>query len=148
MEMLENVRQLLLRALPTFFVVVILYFYLRSMLFKPLEETLEKRKAATSGTRGLASESFQRAEQKAAEYEEKLRAARGEIYKEQEQLRKKWRDEQAEAIAAAKQDTDGLIREARKRLAEREEADKANLETASHALADKIADTVLAGGAH
>ena len=143
--MLESVRQLLLRALPTFAVVAFLYFYLRATLFKPLEETLDRRKAATAGTRQSAGESLKRAEEKAAEYEEKLRAARAELYQEQEQLRKKWRSEQTAALAAAREKVEATLKEARARLAERKEEAAATLETASHALADRIVEAVVSG---
>ena len=147
-QMLESVRQLLLRALPTFAVVAFLYFYLKTMFFRPLEETLEKRKAATSGTRQSASESLGHAERKAAEYEERLRAARGEMYKEQEQLRKKWRDDQAAALAAARGTTDAQIKEARERIEDRKESAKAALDAESDALAERIAQAVLSGRSH
>jgi F-type H+-transporting ATPase subunit b len=144
-QMLESVQQLLVLALPTFIVVVLLYHYLRTVLFLPLEKTLDERKAATSGTRRAADESLKKAEQKAAEYEDKLRAARGEIYKDQEEIRRKWREEQTASMAEARTRTDSMIKEARQRLDERKAEAKAGLEAESETLAETIARTVLSG---
>src|SRR5438270_7171941 len=85
----ETLRQLggiLLRAVPTFILVVLLHLYLKFIFFKPLERVLRQRYEATEGARKLAEESIARAARKADEYEAALRAARAETYKEMEQL--------------------------------------------------------------
>ena len=94
----ETLRQLggiLLRAVPTFILVVLLHLYLKFIFFKPLERVLRQRYDATEGARKLAEESIARASQKAADYEAALRAARAETYKEMEQLRRKLQDDPA-----------------------------------------------------
>jgi len=40
-QMLHSAGALLIQALPTFFVVVLLHWYLKSTLFQPLEKVLE-----------------------------------------------------------------------------------------------------------
>src|SRR4051812_3696492 len=99
---LHQLAQILLQGLPTFFLVLFLHFYLKSVFFKPLEKMLHERKEATEGARKQAADSLARAEAKAAAYEESIRAARSEIYQEQEALRRKWRDEQTAQLSDAR----------------------------------------------
>ncbi len=42
---------LLLRALPTFLLVLVLHFYLKRVFFAPLDKVLEARRQATEGAR-------------------------------------------------------------------------------------------------
>jgi F-type H+-transporting ATPase subunit b len=42
-EILSQLGQLLLRAVPTFVLVVVLHFYLKYMFFKPLHKVLHER---------------------------------------------------------------------------------------------------------
>ena len=141
----RQVGELVITALPTLFLFFFLYFYLRKFFYARIIRVLEERRQATSGTREAASKSLKHAEAKAAEYEEKLRAARTEIYKDQEELRKEWRDEQSAALAEARQRTDGQIKEAKVSLAAASVEAKALLGAQSEQLADQIAKSILAG---
>ena len=85
---LHQLGELLLNAVPTFILVVILNFYLKSVFFKPLEKVLKQRYEATGGARKLAEESTERAAKKTAVYEAAVRAARSEAYRVQEQLQR------------------------------------------------------------
>ena len=76
-KILHQLGELLLTALPTFFLILFLNYYLKFVFFKPLEKALRQRYDATEGARKLAEESLQRAAAKTAEYEATLRAARG-----------------------------------------------------------------------
>src|SRR5260221_508016 len=101
----ETLRQLggiLLRAVPTFLLVVLLHFYLKFIFFKPLGRILRQRYEATEGARKLAEASLAKAAEKAAEYEAALRAARAETYKELEQLRRQLQDDRAVAVREAR----------------------------------------------
>jgi F-type H+-transporting ATPase subunit b len=88
---------------------------------------------------------LKRAEAKAAEYEEKLRTARSEIYKEQEEQRKKWRDGQTAELAGAREKTEALLKEAKASLTAQTVEAKAALAAESDSLAEQIAKSVLAG---
>jgi len=48
---LHALGEILVQALPTFFLVLLLFIYLRSMFFKPLERVLAERREATEGAR-------------------------------------------------------------------------------------------------
>ena len=61
------------------------------MLFRPLAQMLKRSGTIlTKGARKRAEESLASAERKTAEYEAKLREARGEVYREQEEMRRNW----------------------------------------------------------
>lgn len=146
----ETLRQLggiLLRAVPTFILVVLLHLYLKFIFFKPLERVLRERYEATEGARKLAEESMARASQKAADYEAALRAARTETYKEMEQLRRKLQDDRAASVKAARAEADAAVAHAKAALSAEVEALKKNLGAESDALADRIASKILSGRA-
>ena len=144
---LQALGQILLQALPTFFLVLFLHFFLKAVFFNPLGKILHDRKQATEGARQQAEASLQRAQEKAAAYEESLRAARNELYKEQEAQRRTWRDEQAARIAEARRKSDDALKAAKAEIAKESEAVRASLEADSEALAIQIAESVLRGSA-
>jgi F-type H+-transporting ATPase subunit b len=138
---------ILLNAVPTFLLVVLLYFYLKKVFFQPMEKMLRQRFEATEGARKLADQSLARASARVAEYEAAIRAARSEIYQAQEEFYKEFQDRQAAQIAAARQSAEAGVREAKTQLALEVEAAKATLAQASQAMADEIADSMLRGTA-
>jgi len=134
---------ILLRAVPTFVLVVLLHFYLKIVFFKPLEKVLHQRYDATEGARKLAEQSLERASAKTAEYEAAMRAARAEVYQAQEQLHKQLQEKESAALASARERAEAEIQRAKSRL----EADVAELKVSlsreSDVLATDIADTIL-----
>src|SRR4051794_10492417 len=86
--MLHQLGEILLRAVPTIFFVIVFHFYLKFMFFKPMEKVLHARYLATEGARKAARESLERAIAKTAEYEASLRAARNSMYQAEEKLQK------------------------------------------------------------
>jgi F-type H+-transporting ATPase subunit b len=142
-KIIHQLGELLLTALPTFILILFLNYYLKFVFFKPLEKALKQRYDATEGARKLAEESMQRAAAKTAAYEETLRAARGEIYKAQEQAYKELQERVAAEIAAARSKSDAAIKQAKSELAQEVEAAKAGLAQDSETLADQITESIL-----
>jgi F-type H+-transporting ATPase subunit b len=136
---------LLLKAIPTFLLIVLLHLYLKRMFFRPMARVIEERYQATEGARKAAEERLAKAAGKAAEYEASLRAARGEIYREQEELRQSLRQDQARAIAEARQSAGAGAKEASRQLAVELEAARQSLALQTESLASQIADSVLHG---
>jgi F-type H+-transporting ATPase subunit b len=135
--------EILLRAVPTFLLVVVLHFYLKAVFFKPLEKVLHQRYQATEGARKLADQSLARAAEKTAQYEAAIRAAKAENYQSHEQLHKELQEREAAAALAARQRAEAVVQEAKSELAEDVEAAKASLAADSDALADQIAESIL-----
>ena len=134
---------ILLRAVPTFLLVVLLHFYLKGAFFKPLQKVLRQRYEATQGARKLAGESLERAAAKTAEYQTAMRAARSEIYQAQEQAHKRLQEAGLAELTAARQRAEEAVQQAKGQLAGDVEAAKAGLARDSERLADQIAESIL-----
>jgi len=136
---------ILLKAIPTVVILLILHFYLKIVLFKPLRAALEERDGLTAGARKAAEDSLAAADRKAKEYEAKFREARAEVYKQQEETRKQWLQDHAGHVDAAHSRTRTSVEQARTQIAAETHSAQQNLQESSGALADEIADRVLAG---
>ena len=146
-ETLRSLGGILLKAVPTFILVLLLHFYLKFIFFKPLAKVLRQRYEATEGARKLAESSLAKAAEKAAEYETALRGARSETYKELEQMRKQLQEERAAGVRDARARAEAAVGQAKVALHAELEGLKKNLEAESDALADRIANKVLRGRA-
>ncbi len=140
---LQALSGLLLTALPTFFLVIFLHFYLKSVFFGPMERVMKARHDATEGAKQSAANSLAAAEAKASQYEAAIRHARGEIYQEQEKLRRELRDQRAETVHAARMGIESIVKDAKEGLAEEMATAKLALDAEVTALADRIVENVL-----
>ena len=140
----QALETILIKAIPTAILLLVLYFYFKAMLFSPLARIMKQREELTLGARKAAEQSLVRAEEKANEYETKLRDAKGEVYKGQEETRKKWLTEQAAHLAQAKTNGEASIQTAREGIAQEVDTARKGLAETSAAIADQIATTVLA----
>lgn len=145
-QTLRALTEILQKAAITMLLLVIFYWYLRAMLYGPLEKILKQRDALTEGTRKSAAESLAAADRKTADYEAKIREARAELYKEQEDLRRQWLEEQTNQIAAAHENASKQIHAAKAQITTEAASARQNLDAAVGTLADQIATTVLAPG--
>jgi len=142
-QTLHALGEILLKAVPTFVLVLLLYAYLARMFFRPLDKVLQKRYEATEGARKLADESLAKAAAKAAEYEKAMRAARSEVYSEFEQLRRQLQDERSRALEQARKQAERQLAEAKAQLEQEVLQLKRNLAGESDALAARIAESIL-----
>lgn len=143
-QILAKVGALIVQALPTLFLIVVLHFYLKAMLFKPLAKVLAERDALTKGARETAEASLRAAEDKASQYEKAIRDARTELYKEQESMRRQWLDDQAGQLASARSASEARIKIAREEIAKDVDEARKGLSAQAAQLADKIA-SIIAG---
>jgi F-type H+-transporting ATPase subunit b len=135
-----------LSALPTTLLAGFLVIVLNAVLFRPLAAVIAQRDAATKGALEQARAAIQQAEDKVAEYEKALRNARGEILREQEAQRLRLREQQAAAIAAARECGQALIDDAKRQLRMETEAARSSLRAGAEQLAEAIASSVSATG--
>ena len=142
-ETLQALGGILLKSIPTVVFLIILHFYLKAVLFGPLDRVMRQRRELTEGARKIAEDSLAAATRKADEYEAKLRDARAIVYKEQEEIRKRWLEEQAKEVAQARAGMEASVQAARQALAQDAAAARTSLQASSAALADQIANTVL-----
>jgi len=140
---LDQLGQLVVKALPTFFLVLVLHWYLKLVLYRPLDRVLEARRQATDGARQEAHQYLRLAEERASEYERRIQAIRDELASEAEQMRRRWRQQQAEALMEARRKADATIREAKRAIQQDLEAARLGLEAEADALAETIVELVL-----
>lgn len=143
-QTLQALGGILLRAIPSALLLIVLHFYLKAMLFRPLQKMYKQREALTAGARQAAEESLAAAGRKAGDYEAKFRDARSEVFREQEETRRVWLEDQAKQIADGQARTAESLAAARNHMEAETAAAKQSLVETSAALADKIATTILA----
>jgi F-type H+-transporting ATPase subunit b len=141
--MLHALGGIMLRAVPTFLLVILLHFYLKSIFFKPLQKVLRDRYDATEGARKHAEQSLAQADVKTEQFEKALWAAKGGVYQEQEKAFKALQEQHSAAVAQARAAAEAEIKAARKALAADVAEVKRTLDTESDGLADRIADSIL-----
>src|SRR6266545_3384576 len=110
-QTLQALSGILLKAIPTIVLVLILHFYLKRMLFAPLDRVLKQRDDATAGARKAAEDSLARAEQRATEFDNAIRDARSEVYREQEQVRQQMVEEQDARLKESRSRVEAMIAE-------------------------------------
>ena len=140
---LNSLGGLLLKALPTLALLLLVHFYLKRTFFRPLEHVLRARRDATEGVRKLAEDTLAKAAEKTSEYEAAIRAARTDLYLEQEQLRRQFEVDGAASIRAARQSAEEMVKQARAQFVQEAEQAKLSLAYQSEELAGKIAAAIL-----
>ena len=144
----QQLGELLLKTVPTLFVLLVVHLYLKYMFFRPLQAVLQKRSEATEGARQAADDSLKLAAQKAEEYEAKLRDARNAIYRDQEDLRKQWLAEQSKRLDEARNQMHATVHAARTQVQADADEAKRQLESSANSFADQIASSLLERRAH
>lgn len=140
---LHDLGLLLLKAVPTIFLLLVVHFYLKHMFFRPMGNVLAERHAATEGQRQSAEALRAKANEQTRAIEEQLRQAREVIYQEQEESRRRWTSEQGAQLDQARQQARDLIHQSKLQLDAEAVAAKGKLEAYSDTLADQIARTLL-----
>jgi F0F1-type ATP synthase membrane subunit b/b' len=140
---LHDLGGIVLNGLPTFFLVLILTFFVRFLYLKPLEKVLAERFRLTEGARQAANDSLRNADSKIAEYQEALNKARSEIYLEQALFLQKFHAEQAESARAVRLESDSRLAAIKLSIAKEADAARESLESQAEALAGQIADAIL-----
>jgi F-type H+-transporting ATPase subunit b len=145
-EILSQLGDLFLSAVPTVIIVFLFYLFLRWSFFKPMERVLSERHKRAEGARQEAEVSRAAVQEKLRAYNDALKKARAEIFAEQEAIRRRVLDERQSAINAARAAAQNDLQAAKKSVAADMEAVRAQLEQSSADLAGEIAESILAGG--
>ena len=145
MEIVNQLGQLFLQAVPTVIIVFFFYLFMRWSFFGPMERVLTERRKRAEGARVEAEASRVAVREKLHIYSDTVKKARTEIFTEQESLRRRTLDERQATINTARATAQSTLQEAKKVLAADVKAARTELEQSSGALADEIADAVLAG---
>jgi len=135
--------ELFLQAVPTVLIILLFYFILRVIFFKPLLAVMAERDARTVGAQKASEAAQAAAADKVKQYQEALRQARAQVYAEQETARKKLLDERAEQIKEARTRAAGEVNVAKERVRAEMAAARREVETAVGQLSAEIAQRIL-----
>ena len=116
---------------------------LNALVFKPILAVIEARLKAVSDARALAESASARAREAAAEYGEKLNAARGEVYGEMDAKRRVALDKRAALVGETKAIVERELVEATTRVQRDAAAARASLDRDADVMAEAIVTRVL-----
>jgi F0F1-type ATP synthase membrane subunit b/b' len=142
-DLVHQIGELFLRAVPVALIVLIFYFVLRSQFFKPILAVMAERAARTLGALRSAEAAQAAATEQLKQYEEALRQAKARVYSEQEAERKRLLDERAAVVKDARSKAFAEVAKAKERVAAELEAAKKEIELSASQLAGEIAARVL-----
>jgi len=143
MDIVHQLGELFLGALPTVVLILIFYFILKSLFFKPLLAVMAEREARSFGAQKAAETAQAAAAEKVKQYQDALRQARAQVYAEQEGARKKLLDERATQLKEARTKSAAEVGAAKERIAAELAAARRDLEPSVAQLASEIASRVL-----
>src|SRR4029077_7551665 len=142
-EILRQVGQLLISAIPTIIGLLIVWTGYRFIVHGKLQQVLEQRHALTEGAMNRAQQEIAAAEARTAEDEQRVREARAQIYVSQQAYRQRIMEQRNAALAEARKQAGEMVKSARAALEKDVLAAKAALEQQANMLADKVIETVL-----
>ncbi|MGA3162449.1 MAG: ATP synthase F0 subunit B [Terracidiphilus sp.] len=148
-EIIQQLETLLLSAIPTILLFTVLVLAYQFLVQEPLTATLKERRARTEGAQEKAQQAIAQAEDLATEYAEKLRQARGEVFKAREARIKQWNAERDAALDAARKAAGQKVNQAKAALEDEAEQAKLAIQASAGDLARQVVRAVLpvaAGG--
>src|SRR5208283_5976800 len=101
-DLVHQIGELFLRAVPVAVIVLLFYFIMRSIFFGPLLKVMAERDARTIGAQKAAEAAQAAAAERIRQYEDALKQARAKVYAEQEVERKKILDERTAFLKEAR----------------------------------------------
>src|SRR6266699_3495351 len=135
--------ELFLQAVPTVLIILLFYFILRALFFKPLLAVMAERDSRTAGAEKAAEAAQVAAAEKVKRYQEALKQARGQVYAEQEAARRKLLEERTARIKDARTRAAGEVSTAKARVAAELAAARREVEATVAELSAEIARRIL-----
>src|ERR1700744_341016 len=142
-EIVHQLGELFLQAVPTVLIVLIFYAILRTLFFGPLMKVMDERETRTTGARKAAEAAQTAAANKVKQYQDALKQARAKVYAEQEDARKKLLNDRAESLKQARGKAAGHVASAKERISREFETAKQDIESSVSQLAAETAQRVI-----
>jgi F0F1-type ATP synthase membrane subunit b/b' len=142
-EIVHQLGELFLQAVPTVLTVLAFYLILRSIFFRPLLQVMAERESRTVGAQKAAEAAQAAAADKVKQYQNALRQARAQVYGEQDAARKKLLDERAALLKAARTRAAAEVNTAKERVATELAAARRDVEATVAQLSAEIARRLL-----
>jgi F-type H+-transporting ATPase subunit b len=143
MAIVHQLGELFLGAVPTVLLILIFYFLMKSLFFKPLLAVMAEREARSVGAQKAAEAAQAAGAEKLKQYQDALKQERVKLYAEQETARKKLLDERAALLKDARAKSASEVAAAKQRVAGELLAARREFETSIPQLAFEIASRIL-----
>jgi len=143
MDILHSLGQLFLGSVPTIIIVLLFYFFLRSVFFTPMQRAMAEREARIDGARAEAAVVEAEAKHEMESYHDALRQARAAILTEQEAVRSEALENRAKLLKAMRARVQEEVLAATKRLEAESQAALAQVEREAPTLAGDIVRVIL-----
>jgi F-type H+-transporting ATPase subunit b len=125
-----------------FFLLLTVYL-LNTLVFQPILGVIEARQKAVSDAQALAQSAAERARAAAAEYDEKLGAARAQVYREMDEKRRVALEQRAALLGETRATIERELKDATARIQQQAEEARRTLDREADALAGAIVARVL-----
>jgi F-type H+-transporting ATPase subunit b len=145
-QILNELGGLVLGSVPTIVLFLTLVVAYGVLVRRPLDRVLAERRARTSGAVEQARNAIARAEAETTAYEEKLRAAKAEIFQLRDQKLKQWNAEREAALALVRQHTQERVRGARQEIERSAQEARLQIVGMSEELSTRVLKAVLPAG--
>ena len=130
-------------ALWVVFFLLLCTYLLNTLIFQPILKVIDQRTSAVRGARELAESASTKAAAASAEYDQKLNAARGEVYRQIDETRRAALDKRAQMLAETRQAVEREAQAATARVANESAEARAALDRTASDLAHAIVTRVL-----
>src|SRR5262249_1939500 len=134
---------LFLGAAPTALIILLFYFILRALFFKPLLKVMAERDARSVGAQKAAEAAQATAAERVRQYQEALKQARAQVYGEQEVVRTKLLEERNAGVKAARAKASAEVDAAKQKIGFEAAAAQRDLEASIAQLASEIVSRIL-----
>ncbi len=143
MEILHQLAELFLQAVPTVVIVFLFYLFMRWAFFTPIQKAMAERDAKIEGARREAAALEADAGKELQDYNDRLRKVRGELYAEQEAARQVVLDERARLLKAMRSRALEEVADAKKKIAAEQVSARHEVESQTDSLAAEIVRVIL-----
>ena len=118
-------------------------FLLNTLVFKPILQVIDRRATAVRDARELAESASQKAAAASAEYDRTLSTARGEVYRQMDDMRRVAMDKRASLLAATRATVEKELATASAQVQQESKDARAALDRDASNLAGAIVSRVL-----
>jgi F-type H+-transporting ATPase subunit b len=123
--------------------VLVLTGVLDRLLLRPVLDVIRRREHAIDSARDLARQSAAQAQQAAAEFEQRTSAARAELYRQMDDMRRAALGRRAEIVEQTRSEAEAQIAAAARRLEDEAAQARRTLDAESQTLGAAIAERIL-----
>jgi F0F1-type ATP synthase membrane subunit b/b' len=143
MEILHQLGNLFLQAVPAVIIIFLFYLFMRWAFFTPIQKAMAERESKIEGARKDAAAVQDAANQELRNYNEALQKARAEIYAEQELARQAILQERSKNLKAMRTLAQKEVAEGKKKNDAEIAAARKEIEAAAPAMASEITRSIL-----